>query len=146
MLYPNPRATPEEIDRRPSTSESRIDAGPQTLPVNGTRVSGAITSPGGEATFEFTIPADRSDRFHTVATEGTTQVSIRLYGPDDASREFTLATGDQRGTPDYINEVLIARLKGGKYVAKVRHLSPEGGGKFVILASEGQQDILLGMR
>jgi hypothetical protein len=78
-----------------------------------------------------------------VATEGTTQVSIRLYGPDDASREFTLATGDQRGTPDYINEVLIARLKGGKYVAKVRHLAPYGGGKFVILASEGAQDILL---
>jgi hypothetical protein len=118
----------------------------QVLASDGTPKIGAITKAGGQADFEFTVPATRSGTAHTIGTKGTTQVMLRLFGPNDPTREVPVKPGIDEGTPDLVNHVLRLKLDAGKYTVRATHLSKGGGGNFETYLMEGRQNIRLGRR
>lgn len=148
-LYPG-RMRVDEIPRVDTTSGNGGGGGGSAtvkqLSLDGARVEANISARGGEAVFEFTIPSDRSGKFHTIGTEGTTQVALRLFGPDDASREIVPRKGEEEGTPDLVNHVLRLQLNAGKYVVRAAHFSKDGGGPFKVYLERDKKDILLGTR
>jgi serralysin len=118
----------------------------QQLSADGALKASAIKQAGGQANFEFTVPATRSGADYTIGTQGSTQVMLRLYGPNDPTREVVVRPGIDEGTPDLVNHVLRLRLDAGKYVVRATHLSKGGGGYLDAYLLEGRQDIRLGRR
>ncbi len=127
-VLPSPRAEEQETAKPQAT---------RTLTADGQRVVGTIRRAREEVLFEFTVPTDRANEVYTVGTEGTTQVQLHLYGPDDAQRAVQPPAGDW-GSPDLVNQVLRDRLGAGRYVVKISHLSSLGGGSFNVYLERGR--------
>jgi hypothetical protein len=96
-----------------------------TLVVGGPTVSGAIGTPGEEDLYSFDVA---SDGLYELATRGTTDVYLKLYGPD--SPTALIAEDDDSG---YGRNARIRRALGpGRYLAQVRHYSHAGTGSYTI--------------
>jgi hypothetical protein len=101
-----------------------------TLEVGGPKVSGAIGAPGEEDLYAFDVA---SDGLYELATRGTTDVYLKLYGPD--SPTALIAEDDDSG---YGRNAKIRRaLVPGRYLAQVRHYSPKGTGSYTIRVKQG---------
>ncbi|WP_404388932.1 M12 family metallopeptidase [Humibacillus xanthopallidus] len=96
-----------------------------TIVVDGPKVSGAIGAPGEEDLYTFDV-AD--DGLFELYTRGTTDVYLKLYGPD--SPTALIAEDDDSG---YGRNAKIRRaLTPGRYLAQVRHYTRAGTGSYTI--------------
>jgi hypothetical protein len=85
----------------------------------------AIGKAGEEDVFQFV--ANKSGR-HSISTGGSTDVVLKLFGPDDPTR--LIGEDDDSGPGN--NAHLLANLVPGKYLAQVRHYRLTGTGKYTI--------------
>jgi tyrosinase len=100
---------------------------PQTVPltIDAPPVSASIGRAGEVDLFSFVVSA--SGRY-LIATEGTTDVVMGLYGPDDTSR--LLIEDDDSGTGS--NAQIVRDLGPGTYYVHVRHYSTSATGNYQI--------------
>ena len=127
-LFPAPlRARPSYLQVQASPSEGG-DV-PQ-LTINGQPFAAAISSQNESDLYRFNIG---SPGMYTVETEGSTDVFLTLFGPDDQSNE--LANDDDSGTGR--NSRIQMDLSPGEYFAAVRHYSAFGTGPYSISVSSG---------
>lgn len=138
IMYPGPNGpiypTPGQTGDIPGSQIKPTGV----LSVDGDAVSGSV-SPGMTATYKFTISSSLAMKDVTVYSEGGTQVSFELYGPNDPSRKIGLGAAPEHGTPDLTNDVIQKALPEGEYVLKVRHTSARGGGRFSVTAKSGRR-------
>ena len=96
-----------------------------TVVVDGPKVEGSIGAPGEEDLYGFDVT---DDGLYEVATRGTTDVFLKLYGPD--SPTALIAEDDDSG---YGRNAKVQRALGpGRYLAQVRHYSPSGTGSYTV--------------
>jgi tyrosinase len=100
------------------------------LTINGQPFAAAISSQNESDLYRFNIG---SPGMYTVETEGSTDVFLTLFGPDDQSNE--LANDDDSGTGR--NSRIQMDLSPGEYFAAVRHYSAFGTGPYSISVSSG---------
>lgn len=84
------------------------------LEVNAPATAASIGQPGEEDQFRFTVG---EEGFHTVETEGSTDVVMRLYGPN--SDTLLVAEDDDSGKR--FNAKISRELDPGEYLVQVRH-------------------------
>ena len=135
IMYPGPNG-PKPVSNDNDTGTQVKPIG--VLSVDGEAVSGSL-SPGMTATYQFTISSSLAMKDVTVYSEGGTQVSFELYGPNDPSKQIGLGPAPEHGTSDLTNDVIQKALPAGEYVLKVRHTSPRGGGRFSVTAKSGRR-------
>lgn len=100
-------------------------------------------SPGDLVEGKFTVSAANDGKTHSIFSEGGVQVSLELFGPNDASKRVSL-TDKEHGTPDLTNDVIQKPLAAGDYLVKARHTSPRGGGTFALrVVSEAKFGFML---
>lgn len=98
------------------------------LTVDGPKVAAEISAGGEEDLFTFEV-AD--DGLYEVTTRGTTDVVLKLFGPD--SETALIAEDDDSGYG--LNPRVRAELVPGRYWAQIRHWNPASGtGKYTIRA------------
>jgi len=96
------------------------------LPLDGTKVNADIGKGGEEDVFTFEV---ESDGVYEVRTNGSTDVYLKLFGPD--SKTALIAEDDDSGYG--VNARIRSSLVPGKYWAQVRHWNVETGtGKYSI--------------
>ena len=96
-----------------------------TVEIDGDKVSGSIGEPGEEDLYTFDVA---EDGLYEVATRGTTDVYLKLYGPDSPT-----ALIDEDDDSGYGRNAKIKRALGpGRYLAQVRHYSPAGTGTYTL--------------
>lgn len=86
------------------------------LALDGTPVDGEIGEHGEIDTYVFTLEQKENVR---IETEGTTDVVMALFGPDDSTR--FVAEDDDSGPG--LNARIVAKLVPGTYTVRVRHFS-----------------------
>jgi hypothetical protein len=96
-----------------------------SLEPGGRPVRGSIGVHGEVDSYQLTI--ERPGRY-VLWTEGPTDVTMSLFGPDDEGviRAFDDDSGRKR------NAKIISRLQPGRYVARVQHFRPTGTGDYGI--------------
>ncbi|QHE86694.1 M12 family metallopeptidase [Hydrogenophaga sp. BPS33] len=109
----------------PKPAPTVIDA--KELKVGATRrTSAAIGQFGEEDLFQFTVSDGGS---HTVDTRGSTDVVMKLFGPDSATA--VIAEDDDSGVDT--NALIRADLIPGRYYVQVRHYNRANGmGKYTV--------------
>lgn len=108
----------------PRSAPTHVDATPLT--VDGDKVSAGIGAPGEEDIYTFTVA---SEGVHEVTTRGSTDVYLKLFGPD--SPTALVAEDDDSGYG--LNPRIRLPLLPGQYYAQVRHWNIEAGtGKYTI--------------
>jgi tyrosinase len=100
------------------------------LSVNGQPFAAAISTRNESDLYRFDI---FNQGMYTIETEGTTDVFLTLFGPDDQSVE--LANDDDSGIGR--NSRIRMELAPGEYFAAVRHYSTFGTGPYSIGVSGG---------
>lgn len=96
------------------------------LPLDGKKVKAEISEGGEEDVFTFVV---ESDGVHEVRTSGSTDVYLKLFGPD--SDTALIAEDDDSGYG--LNARIRTSLVPGRYWAQVRHWNVERGtGKYSI--------------
>ena len=109
-MYPRSAAPPSEAT---------------TLTVDGDKVKASIGAAGEEDLYAFDVA---SAGVIEVTTRGTTDVYLKLYGPD--SETALIAEDDDAGYG--LNPRVRTALLPGRYYAQVRHYSPQGTGDYTI--------------
>lgn len=103
----------------PKTAPTVVDA--TELKVNASRRTPAsIGKPGEEDLFKFTVTTGGS---HVIDTKGSTDVVMRLFGPNSPTN--VIAEDDDSGEGS--NARIAASLVPGLYYAQVRHYNRAGG-------------------
>lgn len=97
---------------------------------DGERVAATIGAHGEEDKFTFTA-ASGGD--YTIETDGTTDVVMGLFGPDD--RTHLVDFDDDSGSG--LNARISAHLAAGDYFVRVRHYWPRGTGDYGITMKSG---------
>jgi len=92
---------------------------------DGERVAATIGAHGEEDKFTFTA-ASGGD--YTIETDGTTDVVMGLFGPDDRTRLVDFDDDSGSG----LNARISAQLDAGDYFVRVRHYWPRGTGAYSI--------------
>jgi hypothetical protein len=90
-----------------------------------TGVAAAIETAGSLSHFSFDVAKGGS---YVVETLGTTDLIMKLFGPDSDTR--VLAEDDDSGAGS--NPRIEADLVPGKYVVQLRHYDPKGTGPYTI--------------
>jgi Bacterial pre-peptidase C-terminal domain len=93
------------------------------LEVGGAPVEASIGAHGEEDRFRFDVGAGGK---HVVATDGPTDVTMALLGPDDP----TLLVGQDDDSGKGSNAKIEAALEPGSYEVRVRHFRPTGTGPY----------------
>ena len=97
-----------------------------TLPLDGTKVNADIGKGGEEDLFTFVV---ESDGVYEVRTSGSTDVYLKIFGPDQDTA--LVAEDDDSGYG--LNARIRRALVPGRYWAQVRHWNVESGtGKYSI--------------
>lgn len=102
--------------------EVRADA---QIEVDGPPVAGEIGEHGEIDTFNFNLAERETVR---VETEGTTDVVVALFGPDDSTH--FVAEDDDSGPG--LNARIVTRLAPGRYAIRVRHYNKVRTGTYQI--------------
>jgi hypothetical protein len=90
-----------------------------------TRTKAEIGKPGEEDLFRFTA---KSDGRYVIDTQGSTDIVMKLFGPNNETA--LIAEDDDSGTGT--NARIISDLIKGDYFVQVRHYRPTGKGKYSI--------------
>lgn len=99
---------------------------PAVLKVNAsTRTAAAIGTPGEKDLFTFTVATPGR---HVIDTRGSTDVMMKLFGPD--SETALVAEDDDGGFGT--NAAIRADLVAGTYLAQVQHFDTSGTGAYTI--------------
>jgi len=121
---PNPNEPPPE--EQPHEQPRPTGQG-GTLSLNGEPLRLSLAA-GQTVSCKFAIPASEGDQPFVLMSDGSTQVVLTLYGPNDPGKDITPAAPPGHGTYDLTNDVIQANLAAGEYAVQVRHASPRGGG------------------
>lgn len=106
----------------------RSESTPLPLPelqVNGSAVQGNIEAANESDIYTFTAEVTG---LYTIATAGTTDTFVSLYGPN--SQTSLIVMDDDSGSGS--NSMIVADLVAGVYFVRVRHFSPRGTGSYRI--------------
>ena len=95
--------------------------------VDGPKVDGLDRGAGEEDLYTFDVA---SDGLYEVSTRGSTDVYLKLFGPD--SDTALIAEDDDSGYG--VNARMRPALTPGRYLAQVRHYRPSGTGSYSIRA------------
>lgn len=91
-----------------------------SLTVDGDRVRAGIGAGGEEDVYSFDVA---SDGLHEISTRGTTDVVMKLFGPD--SETALVAEDDDSGYG--LNAKIRSGLVPGRYYVQIRHWNPTSG-------------------
>ena len=141
MLYPIPaehltdttRAVPwrnselSDLDRELMTSLYPGAAGDVPLGI-GAPLDAAIGAAGEADRYLIDLTNQAGLALYQLGTEGSTDVMITLFGPDDLDRRLAFDDDSGRG----LNPQIVTTLGPGRYLAVVRHFSPNATGNYRI--------------
>lgn len=108
-----------------SVRGSAVQPDIQPIQVNGPAVQGAISVANERDMYTFTVT---TPALHTIATAGSTDCFLTLFGPDNPA---TFITQDDDSGPGTNSRIAI-NLVPGVYYAQVRHYSSTGTGSYGI--------------
>ena len=119
----NHHALDYSYDNEPTTTPESI-----ALTIGAPPVSASIGRPGEVDIFTFEVSAAGN---HVIETQGTTDVVMGLYGPDDA--EVFITEDDDSGAGQ--NSRIARDLSSGTYYVRLRHYSSSSTGNYSISVS-----------
>lgn len=96
-----------------------------TIDVDGPKVEGSLATAGEEDLYVFDVD---TDGVHEVTTRGSTDLYLKLYGPDST----TALIGEDDDAGYGLNPRIRTALSAGRYRAQVRHFNPSGRGAYTI--------------
>ena len=109
----------------PRTQQPGAEAATNLI-VGAQSIEAAIGNPGEEDIFRFDAGADG---VHVIETRGTTDVYIKLFGPNSA----TNLIGEDDDSGQGLNPRIAANLIKGRYYVQVRHYDRSSGtGKYTV--------------
>lgn len=108
------------------------------LTIDGAAVTTTIAQ-NQAASLSLKVAANQAGKPYTICTEGSTQVVLQLFGPNDGNKAITPEKVPGHGTYDLTNDVIQVALVEGEYIVKAQHVSARGGGAVSVWAKTGER-------
>ena len=124
---PGPKPTPVQFlySNAAHGAEGPSEKPADELQIDGPEIQGEISAGGERDRYTFKVTTAGK---YAIATSGTTDTFVSLFGPDKESR--LIAEDDDSGPSNL--SLLVQQLKPGRYFVRVRNFSPSSTGPYGI--------------